>query len=175
MAGESEPDKRIWWIVGVALALLLLCLCGACVVAAGAASFLSVRSGETRCECSTPSPERVVPQPEATVPAMPIPTPDVEPDFRMQSGAHILGIVAGSPADQIGWRPGDVIAKVDGRALGSNYDLRQALSGKRPGDMVAIEWWSRQTRELQTVRVQLGSNPDGSGRAYLGIEYRMRP
>ncbi len=176
MVEERKPNNRIWWVIGIALVLLLvLCLCVACVAAAGMASFFSIRTSDTSQQYYGPAPERVVPPRVATVPVVPVPTVEVEPDFRMQSGAHILSIGVGSPADQAGWQPGDIIVKVDGRALGTNYDLAQALSGKRPGEMVTIEWWSRQTRGVQTVRVQLGSNPDGSGRAYLGIEYRMRP
>lgn len=177
MVEERKPDNRIWWVVGIALVLLLvLCLCVACVAAAGAASLFYVRTSSYTESYSGPPVERVVPVPEISVPVYPIPAePEQDPDFRMARGAHILSVAPGSPADAAGLRAGDIITMVDGRALGTNYDLTQALSGKRAGEMVTIEWWSRQTRGVQTVRVQLGSNPDGSGRAYLGIEYRMRP
>jgi|GEM_PF-5373850 len=171
MTEERKSDSRIWWVVGLVLVILLgLCLCTACLAVAGAAAFFNVSSSTTTYHQAVPMPERVVPVPEEA----PVPQQE-EPEFRMQSGAQVLTIQPGSPADGVGWEPGDVIIAVDGRALGSNYDLQQALAEKKPGDMVSFDWWSRRTRALQTVQLQLGSNPDGSGRAYLGIEYRMRP
>jgi len=170
MTEERKSDSRIWWVVGILLVLLLLCLCTSCIVVTGMASFFTINTRTTEYSYSSPVPERAVPVPEVA----PVPQQE-EPEFRMQSGAQVLTIQPGSPADGVGWEPGDVIIAVDRRALGSNYDLQQALAEKKPGDMVSFDWWSRRTRALQTVQLQLGSNPDGSGRAYLGIEYRMRP
>ena len=172
MDEERRPDNRIWWVVGLVLVLLLaLCLCTSCLLVAGTVSFFSTTSRTTSYSYS-----ELVPESAVTVPAMPLPIPEQEgPDYRMRTGAHILSIAPGSPAEGVGWEPGDIITMVDGRALGSNYDLRQALSDKRPGDMVSVEWWSRRTRETQGVRLQLGRHPDRTDDVYLGIEYRMQP
>jgi hypothetical protein len=43
-------------------------------------------------------------------------------------GLKILGIVPGSPADQMGMKPGETIVKVNGRAICNRDDLYEALS-----------------------------------------------
>jgi putative serine protease PepD len=70
-------------------------------------------------------------------------------------GATVSEVVNGSPADEAGIRPGDVITGVDGEDVGSAEDLVAAVRAHEPGDTVTLSW----TRggEAQTAKVELGS------------------
>jgi len=52
-------------------------------------------------------------------------------------GLVLVGIEAGSPAEQAGWRTGDLLVFLAGRALKSPSDLVQVLAGVNPGTEVA--------------------------------------
>jgi putative serine protease PepD len=71
-------------------------------------------------------------------------------------GAEIVSVTAGSPADDAGLQPGEVITRVDGRTVNSPDDVAQAISADKPGDTVAVELTGAQDR---TVDVQLGTRP----------------
>ena len=58
--------------------------------------------------------------------------------FFAGSGASVQEVVAGSPADEAGIRPGDVIRSMDGRQVQSFKDFVDALSAKRAGDALSI-------------------------------------
>jgi putative serine protease PepD len=71
-------------------------------------------------------------------------------------GAEIVTVTAGSPADDAGLQPGEVITRVDGRTVSSPDDVAQAISTDKPGDTVQVELTGAQNR---TVDVQLGTRP----------------
>ena len=48
------------------------------------------------------------------------------------------GIVAGSPADKAGLRPGDIITALDGNAINSSDELIVAIRAKSVGDTVKL-------------------------------------
>ena len=85
------------------------------------------------------------------------------------SGAVILHVEAGGPADSAGLEEGDVITAVDGRAVERNHPLDQLIRRYKPGDRVEITYW-RGDREHE-VRVLLGQHPEKKNKAYLGIEF----
>ena len=55
------------------------------------------------------------------------------------SGAQVQETVPGSPAARAGLTRGDVITRVDGRAIARPEDVASAIQGKQPGDQVKIE------------------------------------
>lgn len=167
---EQRSNRGVWWVVGIAAVLiLLLILCLACVCVG---SLLFLRTSSFRGpQYYGPVPERVV-----TVPVRPEPlVPEPTPQHRPETGALVLVVEPGSPADALGLEPGDIILAVDGRNLGPDLTLRQALERFEAGDSVSITWWVRRTREVQTAMAKLGTHPEGTGRPYLGIEYRTLP
>lgn len=168
---EQRSNSGVWWVVGIAAVLILLLIL--CLVCACVGSLLFLRTSSSRGpQYYGPVPERVV-----TVPAIPVPEPptQVVPPYRPETGALVLMVEPGSPADALGLEPGDIILAVDGRNLGPDLTLRQALEGFDPGDSVSITWWVRRSRDVQTGMVELGRDPGGTGRPYLGIEYRTLP
>ncbi len=81
--------------------------------------------------------------------------------YRGQGGVAIYQVASGSPADQAGINPGDVILKVNGKSY-DNYQTLVADIGKhKAGDKVNLEIWSQGTRRL--VQATLGARPAQTG------------
>jgi putative serine protease PepD len=73
------------------------------------------------------------------------------------SGAEIQSIVPGGPADKAKLRTGDVITRVDGQPVKDPTGVSTAISGRQPGDKVAIEVSRNGLTEEVTAR--LGNRP----------------
>ena len=57
-------------------------------------------------------------------------------------GAVVKEVTSGSPADELGLKPGDVITKLDGRLITDPDSLVATIRSYRPGDTVTVEWSS---------------------------------
>ena len=88
------------------------------------------------------------------------------------TGAWILTVAAGSPAEKAGLAAGDLVTAVDGVALDAKNDLATLLNAHKPGDTVtfAVTGADRNTRD---VKVTLGENAQDKAKPWLGVEYRM--
>jgi serine protease Do len=76
-------------------------------------------------------------------------------------GASIIGRVEdGSPADEAGLQPGDVITAIDGQELSESLQVTNLIASKQPGDEVTVT--VNREGESRTVTVTLGSR-DGGG------------
>jgi S1-C subfamily serine protease len=53
-------------------------------------------------------------------------------------GALITAVAPGSPAEQVGLRPGDVIVSMDNQPVGENCPLLQTLLARRAGDQITV-------------------------------------
>jgi S1-C subfamily serine protease len=60
--------------------------------------------------------------------------------FSPVSGVVIVDVVPGSPADQAGLQPGDVIKQVGNQPVQSPADLESALAGLPPGEKIEIQF-----------------------------------
>ncbi|MFN8035153.1 MAG: trypsin-like peptidase domain-containing protein [Acidimicrobiia bacterium] len=83
-----------------------------------------------------------------------------EQDLRVQQGALVRSVTSGSPADSAGIEVGDVITKVDGKAMKTNEDVQNAVRAHQPGDSATVEL-DRHGRQV-TVTAKLGSRPADS-------------
>ena len=81
--------------------------------------------------------------------------------YRGEGGVAVLQVASGSPADQAGINPGDVVLQMNGKTYSDNQQLVTAIGKLHAGDKVNLEVWSRGSRHLVTVT--LGSRPDQSG------------
>lgn len=70
-------------------------------------------------------------------------------------GALLAQVEKGSPAEQAGLQPGDVIRKVDGQRVVASGDLPAAIGMASPGDQVQLEVWRK--GEQRTITATLGS------------------
>jgi hypothetical protein len=51
----------------------------------------------------------------------------------------VIQVLPGTPAEEVGIKEGDVIKRIDGRAVDSAMDIVQAVARRKPGDRVTIE------------------------------------
>ena len=77
--------------------------------------------------------------------------------YNGQSGIAVAQVFSGSPADQAGIQPGDVILGVDGKSFSNRKDLHNYISSKKPGDTIRLDVWSQGVKKL--VAVKLGETP----------------
>ena len=78
------------------------------------------------------------------------------PDFTpVDSGVRLSGVSAGSPAEEAGFRTGDILVRLGDFAVGDLYDLTDALRAHQPGDVVDVTV-QRDGAEL-TRSVRLGA------------------
>lgn len=57
------------------------------------------------------------------------------------AGAYIQEVVKGSPAEEAGIAQGDIITKIDGKAVDSQNFISELIRNKKVGDKVSIEVW----------------------------------
>jgi S1-C subfamily serine protease len=102
---------------------------------------------------------------------------EVEKDVELSiegSGAVVVEVVPGGPAEAAGIQEGDVILAVDGQDLGAERDLAEIIAGYEPGEVVTLEI-ERPGEGPMDVMVALGEQPEEEGGAYLGVRYQSLP
>jgi S1-C subfamily serine protease len=82
----------------------------------------------------------------------------VNPNLEVQlnykgKGVAVAQVQSGSPADEAGIQPGDVIQKVNGEDVTTNDEVVKAIRGTKPGSTITLEIWSAGVKKLVTVRV----------------------
>jgi serine protease Do len=94
------------------------------------------------------------------------------PMIPRSTGAWIVTVIAGSPAEKAGLTVGDLVTAVDGAALDAKSDLATVINAHKPGDTVvfAVIGADRNTRD---VTVTLGENAQDKAKPWLGVEYQM--
>jgi serine protease Do len=90
----------------------------------------------------------------------------VTPDLQVQLNYHGRGVavaqvVSGSPADTAGLQPGDVILKIEGKAVVSSEDAVGIIKGTKPGQTINLEVWSTGVKRL--VSIKTGERPASVG------------
>ena len=79
----------------------------------------------------------------------------------LDRGALVRSITPGSPAENVGIRPGDVVIRIGDDDIETSDDLVAAVRSHRPGDTVEVTF-DRQGDE-RTVSVELGARPVFAG------------
>jgi S1-C subfamily serine protease len=75
-----------------------------------------------------------------------------------RAGALVVGVQAGSPAENAGLVPGDEIVSVDGQTVTSSTTFTQVIGAKHAGDTVQISWVDQQGNH-HSAAIQLASPP----------------
>jgi S1-C subfamily serine protease len=90
--------------------------------------------------------------------------PSVQFEFNppVESGAVIVDVVSGGPADEAGVQVGDVIVEFDGQAVDSAERLGGLIRDHRPGDEVEVGV-VHSDGSRDTITVRLGVNPVATG------------
>ena len=66
-------------------------------------------------------------------------------------GALVDQVQDGTPAQQTGIQPGDVIVSAGGQSVSSPADLSAAITAHKPGDRIQISWFRGSARQGATV------------------------
>jgi len=83
---------------------------------------------------------------------------NLTPGFKNQigysgDGIGIQQVIPGSPADQAGISPGDVILQVDGKSFTDIKPLHDYIAAKKPGDTVRLNVWSQGVKKFVAVKL----------------------
>lgn len=71
-------------------------------------------------------------------------------------GALVLTVERGSPAEQAGMLPGDVVLAVNGQPIDANVDLARIIGDFRPGQTVSLRVWRQSaSRDIQVTLADL--------------------
>jgi S1-C subfamily serine protease len=73
-------------------------------------------------------------------------------------GVPVRQVLDGSPADQVGLAPGDVITGFDGKTVNSDTTLTDLLDQHYPGNVVSVTWLD-QVGQPHNATVPLGAAP----------------
>ena len=77
--------------------------------------------------------------------------------YNGSSGVAVQQVFSGSPADQAGIQPGDVIVQADGKVYDSVKALHDYIGAKKPGDTIRLNVWSQGVKKF--VAIKLGEMP----------------
>jgi serine protease Do len=94
-------------------------------------------------------------------------TKELAKSFRLDtaSGAVIVGVEPGSPAERAGLRNGDVILALGGKAIEDPNELPRLVAATKPGEKTQIEVWRNGKRERLTAIVgEFGSEEKTASR-----------
>lgn len=75
------------------------------------------------------------------------------------SGAYVLEIVPGSPAQEAGIEEGDIIRKIDGNDVDRQNFISEFIRSKKPGDKISIEIWKDTGGEGETKTLEVTLEP----------------
>ena len=86
-------------------------------------------------------------------------TPDLADSLKLPkvNGALIIEVVNGSPADQAGIKPGDVLTSVEGKPVAGYAGTLDLIAGLKPGTIATLRVM-RERNELE-FRVSVGKRP----------------
>ncbi|MDR3324233.1 MAG: Do family serine endopeptidase [Zoogloeaceae bacterium] len=92
-------------------------------------------------------------------------TPELAESFGLADteGALIAGVVRGSPADQAGIQPGDVLVAVNQRDVHNPQDMLDIIAALPPGD--PADFRLRRAKGVTEVKVKIGQRPAQRRRA----------
>jgi serine protease DegQ len=65
-------------------------------------------------------------------------TPELAESFGLaqKMGSLVAGVLRNGPADKGGMRPGDILLKIDGKAVADTTEMLNLIAQLRPGDKV---------------------------------------
>jgi len=73
--------------------------------------------------------------------------------YQGSAGIAVQQVFSGSPADQAGIQPGDVILQVDGKPYDSVKSLHDYIGSKKPGDTIRLNVWSQGMKKFVAIKL----------------------
>jgi S1-C subfamily serine protease len=81
-------------------------------------------------------------------------------NLAIDKGILVVNVAAGSPADQAGLKPGDVITRFEDQEITDVNELIRAIHLAEVGQQVTITYWRGETQ--QTIQAALVESPPPS-------------
>lgn len=66
--------------------------------------------------------------------------PYIDKTLKLDSGIYIENVTAQSPAENSGLKSGDIILKIDDKAINTMNDIKEYIYTKNPGDVIKVEY-----------------------------------
>ena len=79
--------------------------------------------------------------------------------YRGQGGVGVIQVLSGSPADQAGVNPGDVILQMNGKPYSDQQSLASAIAKLHVGDKVNLQIWSQSNGGRRLTTATLAPKP----------------
>ena len=92
-------------------------------------------------------------------------------ELQPREPCKVTAVAANSPAAAAGIRPGDVIAKLDGRPIDGRSDFCFALVGRKPQDAIKLEL--HRGDKPREVSLALAARPKPDAKALLKAKYGL--
>ena len=151
---NDRTVNRSWKWAAVILAAMLLATL-ACACGAGFGGLVGYSLGKHRAPDTDALPRTVPPVPEYPLPGPSDGKPWLGVAYQMQEqGALVVEVVPGSPADEAGLRPGDLITEVEGEAVTPDRPLARLILQYAPGSHITLT--IERNGERREVAVTLG-------------------
>lgn len=86
-------------------------------------------------------------------------TPEIAASFKLKQvkGVIIAGVVRGSPADNAGVRPGDVLVEVQGKPVPDSFAMLNVIADIQPGESATLS--VLRAGDPMTLKVTVGKRP----------------
>ena len=94
--------------------------------------------------------EELLVQRSASGPRLGAAVADATPRLKVE-GAYVGRVTPGSPSEQAGLKPGDVIVELNGQPIRNAADVERAVVGLRPGDRATLSY----VRHGQRIQAEL--------------------
>lgn len=89
-------------------------------------------------------------------------TPELRTHFGVpeESGVMVSKVEPGSPAEKAGLKVGDIISRVDGKAVRSSWDVSARVRGYEEGQQAPLEVWRNGKVMTLTAAITLKERPE---------------
>lgn len=87
--------------------------------------------------------------------------PELAKELGVKDGVAIHEVIDGSPAQEGGLNPGDVVIEVEGKAVKEVNELQRIISNFKPGQKVTMKVVSYSDKKTRTVKIKIGTVPAG--------------
>jgi membrane-associated protease RseP (regulator of RpoE activity) len=89
-------------------------------------------------------------------------TPELRTHFGVagEAGVMVARVEAGSPAEKAGIKVGDIVARIDGNAVGSSWDVSAKVRLLDDGQQIPVEIWRNGKAQNVTVAIVQKERPE---------------
>jgi S1-C subfamily serine protease len=91
------------------------------------------------------------------------------PEDETVEGVMVKEVLEGSPAENAGLFDGDIISRIDGKAVGDAKTLSNEIASREPNEEIDLTIFRTGEEKELVIAVRLGEHPEKAGKGFLGI------